>query len=27
VYLKPGDEVTLGVTGLGCSRQRVIQCG
>ena len=23
-YLKPGDEVALGVTGLGCSRQRVI---
>jgi 2,4-didehydro-3-deoxy-L-rhamnonate hydrolase len=26
VYLRPGDEVTLGVTGLGQSRQRVIPC-
>jgi 2,4-diketo-3-deoxy-L-fuconate hydrolase len=26
VYLKPGDEVTLGVTGLGRARQRVIPC-
>jgi 2-keto-4-pentenoate hydratase/2-oxohepta-3-ene-1,7-dioic acid hydratase in catechol pathway len=26
VYLKPGDEVTLGIDGLGRSRQRVIAC-
>jgi 2-keto-4-pentenoate hydratase/2-oxohepta-3-ene-1,7-dioic acid hydratase in catechol pathway len=24
VYLKPGDEVALGIDGLGCARQRVI---
>ena len=24
VYLKPGDEVALGIEGLGCARQRVI---
>jgi 2,4-didehydro-3-deoxy-L-rhamnonate hydrolase len=26
IYLKPGDEVTLGIDGLGQSRQRVIAC-
>lgn len=26
VYLKPGDEVTLGITGLGRAQQRVIPC-
>jgi 2,4-diketo-3-deoxy-L-fuconate hydrolase len=26
VYLKPGDEVTLGIDGLGQSRQKVIAC-
>ncbi len=26
VYLKPRDEVALGVAGLGRSRQRVIAC-
>jgi 2,4-diketo-3-deoxy-L-fuconate hydrolase len=25
VYLKPGDEVALGIEGLGCARQRVIE--
>jgi 2-keto-4-pentenoate hydratase/2-oxohepta-3-ene-1,7-dioic acid hydratase in catechol pathway len=24
VYLKPGDEVTLGIDGLGCARQRIV---
>jgi 2,4-didehydro-3-deoxy-L-rhamnonate hydrolase len=26
VYLKPGDEVALGIEGLGTARQRVIDC-
>ena len=26
VYLKPGDEVALGIDGLGQSRQKVVAC-